>query len=176
MRAHAKYLRVLAVGLLTSASVACTDEDWSGEHHAIGQLTITVVGAGSISARTWNTSSLCTVDEDADVQTTTCTFPIEDDAAEIVLLPVDLAGTLELTVTACGKAADDESLETRGDGIALRPRNVLLGVSCPSYPVHVEAKFGEAPPDDDAGADSGGETESDAGSDAAAEDADQDAD
>ncbi|MEO7094022.1 MAG: hypothetical protein ABI175_12280, partial [Polyangiales bacterium] len=136
------------------AASGCTDESWSGEHHPIGALTIKVVGAGSLSARTWNAATACTVDEDANVQSTTCRFPIEDDAAEIVLEPLDLTGTLELTVTACGKVADEESYEVRGDGISLRPRDVLLGVSCPSYPVIVEAKFGAAPPDEDAGADS----------------------
>ena len=137
-----------------AATAGCTDEEWSGEHHALGALTITVTGAGSLSTRTWNTSSPCTVDPEGDATTTTCAFPIEDDAAEIVLAPDDVAATVEFEVSACGKPASADVVEVRGNGIALRPRDVLLDVGCPAYPVHVDAKIVAAPPDD--AGDSGG--------------------
>ena len=164
-------MRALLVAAVLAQIVACTDEDWGGEHHSVGDLTITIRGAGALSTRTWNASSTCTVDPDADADAdadatpTTCSFPIEDDGAEIVVVPLDAAATVDFEVSACGKPASEDVVEVRGNGIALRPREVLLDVGCARYPVRIEAKIADAPPDD-AGTDA-----AEAGSDAA-EDAD----
>ena len=133
--------RAFVTVAVTVAVTGCTDDDRGEEHAAIGEITVTVFGAGTLSTRTWNRSSSCVAVVDAGYGSTTCVFPIEDDGAEVVFAPLDPAVTVDFEVSACGKPAADDSFDVRGVGIALRPRAVLFGVGCPSYPVRITATF-----------------------------------